>query len=139
MQDNETTYRRWIEEVWNEGREELIEELFDKDGVAFYPYLVNGGEPIRGRDKFKKFLKLLRKNYSEIKIKISDLATDGNKIVSLCEIKVVPVDEDAAAEPLETTGLSRIMFKDGKIVEIWNNTTAAGQGRDFELLKLDNT
>ena len=138
MQDNETTYRRWIEEVWNKGKEEAIEELFDNDGVAFYPNLVKGGEPIRGRDKFKKFLKLLRKNYSDIKIKISDMVTDGNKIISLCEIKAVPVNEDSAAEPLETTGLSQIMFKNGKIVEIWNNTTADGQATNFELLKLDN-
>jgi predicted SnoaL-like aldol condensation-catalyzing enzyme len=138
MQDNEIIYRRWIEEVWNKNKIEAVEEFFDQDGIAFYPYLVRGDEPIRGRDKFKQFLKLLRKNYSEINIEISDIAADGNKIISLCEIKVVPRDKNLADKPLKTTGLSRVLFKDGKIVEIWNNAKATDQGKNFELLKLDN-
>ncbi len=138
MQDNEIIYRRWIEEVWNKNKIEAVEEFFDQDGVAFYPYLVKGGEPIRGRDKFKKFLKLLRKNYSEIKIEISDIAVDGNKIISLCEIKAFPRNGNPADKPFKTTGLSRVVFNNGKIVEIWSNTKAADQIKDFELLKLDS-
>ena len=32
--ENKALIRRWFEEVWNQGREEVIDELFAADGIA---------------------------------------------------------------------------------------------------------
>ena len=109
MDEIESKYRRWIEELWNNGKEEVIEELFDEDGVALYPYFVKGDEPIRGRDKFKKFYQLARKEFSEIKVEISDMTSDGEKIIALCAVSAKRYDvEDDGSEvisPIEISGL----------------------------------
>lgn len=140
MEENELIYRRWIEEVWNKGKEEVIDELFDKDGVAFYPYFVKGDEPIRGIEKFKEFYRLVRENFSDLEIRISDLVAEDNKVVALCFISAVqdaaesedlPTDEQA-----ELRSLCQFKIKNGKIVEIWNNIDLTDQNPKAALLKL---
>ena len=32
--ENKALIHRWFEEVWNKGREEVIDELFAADGIA---------------------------------------------------------------------------------------------------------
>jgi predicted ester cyclase len=142
MYKNELIYQRWIKEVWNDGNEEAIEELFDEDGVAIYPYFVKGDEPIRGRDDFKKFYKLARKEFSDIKIEISDMTSDGDVITALCAASAKRydlIDEDTSViTPIEVSGLCRIKFDNGKIVEIWNNIDISDQIKTIPSLKLDN-
>ena len=33
-EENKEVLRRWFEEVWNKGRAEAIEEMFDENGIA---------------------------------------------------------------------------------------------------------
>jgi len=49
-----TLIHRWFEEVWNQGREETIDELFARDAIAFG--LGETEQPVHGPSEFKKFL-----------------------------------------------------------------------------------
>ncbi len=137
MEENELIYRRWIEEVWNKGNEEVIDELFDKDGIAFYPYFVKGDEPIRGIEKFKEFYRLVRENFSGLEIRISDVAVEDNKVVALCFISATQETADLPTdERAELRSLCQFKIKNGKIVEIWNNVDLTDQNPKAALLKL---
>jgi len=140
VEKNELIYRRWIEELWNQQKEEVIEELFDKDGIAFYPYFVKGDEPIRGIEKFKEFYRLVWENFSGLKIRISDVAVEDNKVVAVCFISAVQETADSEGLPTqeraELRSLCQFKIKNGKIVEIWNNIDLTAQNPKAALLKL---
>lgn len=140
MDELELIYQRWIDEIWNERREEVIDEVFDEDGVVFYPYFVDNEEPIRGIDKFKEFFHLVWKNFSDFSIKTLDLAVEGNKIVAHCLIRAVQKTTDSEGLPVkeqaELKCLCQFKIKEGKIVEYWNNVDLSEQNPKVPLLKL---
>lgn len=140
MDENELIYRRWVEEVWNQGKEEAIEELFDEDGIANYPYFVKNEEPIRGIEGFKKFFQLVRENFANLKIVTNDLAVVEYKVVAGCQISAVLKNADGnnilIDKYAEVKCLCQYRIKNGKIVEIWNNVDLTDQNPKVPLLKL---
>lgn len=140
MDENELIYERWVEEIWNERREEVIDEIFDEDGVAFYPYFVKSEEPIRGADQFKEFFHLVWKNFSDFSIKTLDLVAEGNKIIAHCIIRAVQKTTDseglAVREKAELKCLCKFRIENGKIVEYWNNVDLSEQNPKVPLLTL---
>lgn len=140
MDENELIYRRWVEEIWNERKEEVIDEIFDEDGVAFYPYFVNTEEPIRGIDKFKEFFHLVWEHFSDFSVKTLDLAVEGNNIVSFCLIRAVQKTTDSEGLPIkeqaELKCLCKFKIENGKIVEFWNNVDLSEQNPRVPLLAL---
>ncbi|MEZ5429441.1 MAG: ester cyclase [Pyrinomonadaceae bacterium] len=133
MEDNESSYRRWVEEVWNGGREESIEELFDENGVASYPYFLKGTEPIRGRENFKKFYRQARETFADIKVRIEEMVSQGNQITVLCEVsakrKDIGSDGLPRFEPVNMRSLCKIIYRNGKITELWNNISISEESK----------
>lgn len=121
---NETIFRRWIQEVWNEGREETIAELYDKNAVAIYPVGLEN-KPLYGIDEYRQFVRFVHRHCREIKIEIEQIAADEEKVVSYCRLRAVAVGigEGTEESPLliETAGLCQLLIKDGKIVSTWSN------------------
>lgn len=141
MDENELIFRRWVEEVWNQGNEKAIDELFDKDGTANYPYFLKNEEPIRGIEDFKKFFQLVREKFSNLKIETTDLAVVGDKVIAVCMISAIPksielIKDLTIKEHAAIKCLCQYRIKDGKIVEIWNNVDLNDQEREVPLLKL---
>ena len=46
-EENKQILQRWFEEVWNNGRTEVIEELFDENGIA-HGLADDASNPIKG-------------------------------------------------------------------------------------------
>jgi predicted ester cyclase len=119
----ETFLHRWFEEVWNKGREEAIDEMFDADGIA------NGlndaaGNPIKGREDFKVLHRAFREAFPNLNITVEDTVTEGDKIAGRCTIRAVHEGAGLGIaptnQPIEFTGLTIVKLKDGKIIEAWN-------------------
>ena len=53
-EENKALVRRWFEEVWNEGRAEAIDEMFDENGIA-HGLSDDPENPIRGPQEFTPF------------------------------------------------------------------------------------
>ena len=120
---DETFIHRWFEEVWNNKREDAIDEMFAEDGIA------NGltdpdGNAIRGREGFKKLHRAFVSAYPDMKITVEDTVVQGDKIAARCRVTgshdghgigVAPTNQ-----PVEFTGMTIIRVKDGKIAEAWN-------------------
>ena len=114
---------RWFEEVWNNKREDAIDEMFAEDGIA------NGlndadGNPLRGPEGFKTLHRAFLSAYPDLKIEVVDTVVEGDKIAARCRVTgshagdgigVLPTNQ-----PVEFTGMTIVQVQDGTIVEAWN-------------------
>lgn len=118
IEQNRRLIHRWFEDVWNQGRREVIGELLSSDCV-----LHDGNVDIRGPREFEAYHDALRERFSDIRI------TPG---MSLCEGDLVAlrwaVDccDRATGKSASTSGISIVLVRDGRFVEAWQNWDAAG-------------
>jgi steroid delta-isomerase-like uncharacterized protein len=122
--DNASLIRRWFDEVWNNGREEAIDELFDEKGVA-HGLADETGEPLRGAAGFKPFFRRFREAFPEIEVTVEDTISEGDRVAARCTVRGAHRGDSlglaATNRPVEFTGISIVRISDGKIVEAWNN------------------
>jgi predicted ester cyclase len=128
-EENEAIYHRWIEEVWNKGNDDAIEELFDENGVAEYQYL-GKDNLIRGIDGYKKFARWKRELCTNIHITIEQIATSGNKVIAVCVLTANcrngDLEDLEKPKTIQVSGLCQATFENGKIIRIWNNINLFG-------------
>jgi steroid delta-isomerase-like uncharacterized protein len=122
--DNKALIHVWFEEVWNKGREEVIDEMFAADGIA--NGLANeSGEPLRGPADFKPFFHKFRDAFPDIEVVVEDTIAEGDKVAARCSVRATHQGDSlgftATQKPVEFTGITIVRVKDGKIVEAWNN------------------
>jgi limonene-1,2-epoxide hydrolase len=72
--------RRWFEEVWNQGREATIDELFPADGVAHG--LGDSEADVHGPAEFKIFVANLRGSIPDIHIDLEDILCEGDRVAT---------------------------------------------------------
>jgi len=133
IEDNEAFFRRWVDEVWIKGNEEIIDQYLSESAVADFAYNLTD-EPILGREKFKKFVRFIRRVYSDIQVNVEQIATDGNKIIAYItfEANQIFISEEilSVPKPVKVSGLSQIIIQDGKITNLWNNLDLFGTQED---------
>ena len=109
---------RWFEEVWNQGRREVIFELFAPECVLY-----DGDKTIRGPEEFAAFYDNLQSQFCEFRITTGTALAEGD-LASLrwsacCRHK-------ASGKDVRVSGISIVRIKDGRFVEAWQNWDAAG-------------
>ena len=119
----ETLIHRWFEEVWNQKREDAIDEMFATDGIA------NGledaeGKPIRGPEGFKVLHRAFVSAYPDLHITIEDTVVEGDKIAARCKVTGSHTGHGIGVsptnQPVEFTGMTIVKVRDNKIIEAWN-------------------
>lgn len=126
---NEALFRRWVDEVWNKGRERTIDELLVENVVVNYQFH-SEENPIEGRENYKKFVRFFRGFFTDILVNIEQIAADENKVVAYCSFRVKPQKSDerqSASEPVKSSGLCQVIIEHSKIVQIWSNIDLFGQ------------
>ena len=135
----ETLLHRWFDEVWNKGRAEVIDEMFDCAGVA-HGLTDESGNELCGPEGYKPFFMNFRGSFPDIHITIEDTVVAGDKIVARCRVKGTHTGEGlgfaATQQPVEFTGITIVRVQDGKIVEAWNNFDFMGMFQQLGLLQL---
>lgn len=115
---------RWFEEVWNQGREEAIDELFAEDGIA-HGLADENGQELRGPTGFKPFFRRFRDAFPDIQIVIEDCIAEGDKATARCTVRArhmgAGLGVAATNNAIEFTGICIVRVQDGKIAEAWNN------------------
>jgi predicted ester cyclase len=112
----------WFQEVWNEGKESTIYELFSEHGKAHgWP------EPdsvLQGPAAFVEVHRHFSKIFSNITMKIEDVFTEGDRgaIRWTCTMKHTGEGLGFAATGTTVTlaGASFMVCKDGKLMDGWN-------------------
>jgi steroid delta-isomerase-like uncharacterized protein len=122
--ENIALIRRWFEEVWNQGHEEVIDELFAADGIA-HGLADEAGNALRGPQDFKPFFRKFRSAFPEIEIVVEDTVAEGDKVAASCLVRGKHQSDSlgfaATGQSTEFTGITIIRIEQGKIVEAWNN------------------
>ena len=123
-EENKAVLRRWFDEVWNEGRSEVIEELFDEYGIA-HGLSDDSGNPIKGPRDYRPFYEVFRQAFPNINVVIDDMIAEGDKVAARCSVRGKHEGEfmgkAATQAPVEFTGITIVRVENGKIVEAWNN------------------
>ena len=123
-EENKQLLRRWFEEVWNKGRADAIEEMFDEYGIA-HGLSDDPSNPIRGPRDFRPFHTLFREAFPNMEIVVEDLIAEGDKAVARCSVRAKHegdfLGRSASQSPVEFTGIAIVRIENGKIVEAWNN------------------
>ena len=125
--------RRWFEEVWNRGNETAIDELMAPDGIAHG--LGGDGKPLRGPENFKPFWRRFRGAFPDIRIQVEDVIAEGDKTAVRFSFRGTHQGDHLGMAPTNknilATAMSFIRWRDGKIVEGWNEFDEAGMMRQL--------
>jgi steroid delta-isomerase-like uncharacterized protein len=138
--DNAAVVRRWFEEVWNRGREEAIDELFDEEGVA-HGLADEAGAALRGPTGFKPFFRRFREAFPEMEVVVEDTVSEGDKVAARCTVRGRHRGDalgfKATDSPVEFDGICIVRVRGGKIVEAWNNFDFMSMFQQLGALRLD--
>jgi steroid delta-isomerase-like uncharacterized protein len=117
--------RRWFEEVWNQRRQESIDELMAPDSYGH----VEGGE-YRGPQGFREMQGMFLSALPNVHIEIEDIIADGDRAAVRWHARGTHSGEgfgfEASKREIDVRGTTWMVVKEGKIVEGWDTWNLAG-------------
>jgi steroid delta-isomerase-like uncharacterized protein len=121
-EENKAIFRRYIEEVWNHGRLELADEIFDR----YISHQAAGPTLERGPEDVKRFVGEFRSAFPDFHISIDDQIAEGDKVMVHATIRGTHEREfrgmAATGKQIEEKGFSVFRFSpEGKVVESWDS------------------
>jgi steroid delta-isomerase-like uncharacterized protein len=118
---NKAIVSQYMEQVWNNGRLEQIEEYFTEDVVEHSIPKIPG---LNGRDTLKAVIGGARQSLPDIQITLLDVIAASDKVVTRWEMIVTHQNEfmgvPATGKQLTQSGAAIYRLTDGKIAEVWN-------------------
>jgi steroid delta-isomerase-like uncharacterized protein len=125
--DPKALLRRWFHEVWNQGREATIDELF-ADGAAFG--LGDADTEVRGPGQFKIFFRNIRGAFPDMHITVVDAIAEGDRAAVRFVLEGTHTGPGLPVAPtgrkVRVTGMTVVEVLDGKIIRGWNNWDQLG-------------
>jgi steroid delta-isomerase-like uncharacterized protein len=108
--------RRWYEEIWNQGRLEVADEIF----AAAY---VHPGQPVPGPAGVKAHVERYRRAFPDIHFTIEDLLAEGDRVVARLTFRgthLGPLDGVAATgRRVEVRAIGIFQAQDGRFIRHW--------------------
>ena len=133
---NKTVVRRWFEEVWNQGREETIDELFAENGIAYG--LGDTEAPVQGPPGIKPFVRNLRGGLPDIRMTIEDITAEGDRVTVRVTAEGTHKGGQFGVAPtgrrIRIAGMVVVRIANGQIVEGWNSWDQLGLLRQIGAL-----
>jgi steroid delta-isomerase-like uncharacterized protein len=126
--DHKSLVYRWFDEVWDQGREETIDELFGQDAVALGLGL--GDAPVYGPAGFKIFWRNMREALPDVQINVEDTIVEGDKIAVRVVLEGTHRGQGLGVAPtgrrVKIAGIVLVQFAEGKITKGWNSWDQLG-------------
>ncbi len=127
-EDNKRLAQRWFEEVWNQGRIEVIDELLSPEAEGFG--LAAADTKIRGPEQLKPFVRNLRDAFPDMHITIEDSVAEADKVAVRFRVtgthKGSGLGFPPTGRPISVTGMTIIQFANGQLFHGWNNWDQLG-------------
>ena len=125
-EENKAIARREIEEIWNQGQLDVIDEIFAADFV----FHVLGNPDIQGPEGYKQFVTMYRTAFPDLQFTIKDQIAEEDKVVIRWsttgthkgELMGIP----PTGLPAPTPGITIGRYTGGKYVEAWACWDALG-------------
>jgi steroid delta-isomerase-like uncharacterized protein len=125
-EEKKAIVRRLFEELWNQGKLDVADEIFATDYIFHEPV---AGE-VRGPEGFKQFVSMYRIAFPDLQFRIEDQIAEGDKIVTRWTATGTHKGELMGISPtsvqVTVTGIGIARTDGGKIVEFWDNYDALG-------------
>jgi steroid delta-isomerase-like uncharacterized protein len=131
-QRNAPLLHRWFDELWNQGRLDVIDELLAPDAHLHAAHAV-----LVGPADFRAFSQMVHATFSNFHMDIAQTLEEGDMVTlrwkaSMCHsgqpwAGIAPQNRDCAV-----TGITICQFRDGKIVAGWENWDVAGLVRQLQ-------
>lgn len=122
---NKKVVQRAIEEVYNEGRLDVVDELVSRDFVVHV-----SSEDFHGPAALKQYVATLREAFPDLQLTIDDQIADGDRVVTRWTARGTHLGTFQGIPPTgkrgSMTGIDIDRFVDGKAVECWTNTDDLG-------------
>jgi serine phosphatase RsbU (regulator of sigma subunit) len=121
-EENKAIFRRYIEEVWNQGRLELADEIFDR----YLAHQPDGPTLERGPEDVKRFVSEFRAAFPDLRINIDEQVAEGDKVMIRATFRGTHQREFRGMAPtgkeIEVKGFTDFRFsEEGKVVESWDS------------------
>jgi len=120
-EENKALARRYLEEIWDKGNVNLIDELFTINFVRHGPPAVEG--EVRGPESFKGLVSTYHAGFPDFRVTIDDMIAEGDRVVSRWTVRGTHQGELMGNAPIGNqvtfTGYLFDRISDGKIEEEW--------------------
>ena len=127
--------RRLLEETFNDGNLELIDQLVAPDAVNHDPATPAQMRDLRGPEVFKRTVSMYRAAFPDVRITVDDVIAADDKVVLRWHSEGTHRGELAGLAPTgargSVTGISIDRWKDGKVVEAWAEWDNFGLARQL--------
>jgi steroid delta-isomerase-like uncharacterized protein len=127
--------RRLLEESFNEGKVELIDQLVAPDAVNHDPATPAAMRGLRGPEVLKRTAGMYRAAFPDVRITVDDVIAADDKVVLRWHSEGTHRGELAGLAPTgahgSVTGISIDRWKDGKVVEAWAEWDNLGLARQL--------
>ncbi len=120
--DNKSIMRRAYDEILNEGRLEVADELIAEDMIEHerFPGLESG------REGFKTFVTTFREAFPDLQVTVEDMIAEGDKVAARATMRGTHQGEFLGIPPsgnsIEVPVVDIARFADGMGVEHWRVT-----------------
>lgn len=131
-EENKTTIRRYLDQAWNKGRIEALEEAFAHNVV---PHGTTGVTELEG---LKQGLATMRNAFPDIHVALDDELAVGDKAVVRFTISGTQQGEylgiPATGKKVAFSGITIYRFAGGKIAEFWMQVDSMGMMQQLGVL-----
>ena len=122
--DYPTPAHQWFDRVWNQQREETIEEMMSPDAVV-YGLEGDTAAPMYGPSAFTPFYHSIIGAIPDIHVEVLESIRDGDLLAVRCEVTGTHTGNTlgvlATGKTVCFGGMSMMRIRDGQFVEAWNH------------------
>jgi serine phosphatase RsbU (regulator of sigma subunit) len=122
VEENKAIFRRYVEEIPNQGNLEFADEIFDR----YISHQPDGSTLVRGPEDVKRFTREFNSAFPDLHVSIEDQIAEGDKVVSHFTIRGTHQGEFRGMAPtgkeIALNGVTTFRFsEEGKVVETWDS------------------
>jgi steroid delta-isomerase-like uncharacterized protein len=127
--------RRLIEESFNEGKFDLIDQLIAPDAVDHDPARPARMQGLRGPEVLRRTVEMYRAAFPDVRMTVDELIVEGDKVAVRWHAEGTHQGELEGLAPtgkrVTVTGINIDHWQDGKIVESWAQWDNLGMARQL--------
>jgi steroid delta-isomerase-like uncharacterized protein len=118
-EENRARARRWMDEVWNQRREDTIDEMLAVNALGHME-----GAEVRGPAQFRQVRDQLIGAFPDLSIVVEDTVAEGDNVVVRWSVRGThtggTLGIEATRRPVDFRGITWFRFANGKLVEGWD-------------------
>ena len=122
VEDNKALVRRWFEELFNEAKLDLADEIVTPDHVSHDP---STPEHLPGPEGERQLVTLVRGAFPDGRITIEDLVAEGDRVAVRWTFRGTHRGDFMGVAPtgyqVEMGAMDLVRVAGGKIAETWSN------------------